>query len=78
MSALTIRISDKIANEVDMRAKKLCISRSEYIRKSIENMNKRLFEQERKARLIETSKRVREESMTVNSEFSEIDYDPET
>ena len=42
MSALTFRIPHQVIDEVDYRAKKLHITRSEYIRKSIESMNKNL------------------------------------
>ena len=48
-SALTVRLSNKIVHEVDIRAKKLRISRSEYIRKSIELMNKGINQQEKKS-----------------------------
>jgi predicted transcriptional regulator len=78
MSALTIRLPDKVVNEVDQRAQKLHISRSEYIRKSIETMNKSIYEKERSEKLAKISKRVREESMIVNSEFSETEYDSKT
>jgi metal-responsive CopG/Arc/MetJ family transcriptional regulator len=77
MSALTIRLPEQVLNEIDQRAQKLHISRSEYIRKSIENMNKRLQKEESRAKLIATSKRVRKESMIINSEFSKVEHDPE-
>lgn len=77
MSSVTIRLTEKILNEVDLRAQKLHISRSSYIKQSIESMNIRLQENERKTRLSEASKRVRKESMLVNFEFSEVEYDPE-
>jgi len=76
MSALTVRIPNKVVDEVNHRAKKLHITRSEYIRKSIENMNKRLQQQELKDKLTKASKLVRRESMIVNSEFSKVEYDP--
>lgn len=76
MSALTVRLPDNVIDEVNNRAKKLHITRSEYIRKSIENMNKKLQQQERKDRLIRASKLVRKESMIVNSEFSKVEYEP--
>ena len=78
MTALTIRLPDKVANEVKKRAQKLHISRSEYIRKSIESMNKKMHQQERANALVDASRRVRKESMTVNLEFSRVEYDPET
>ena len=77
MSALTIRLSEQAANEVNIRAKKLHISRSEYVRRCIENMNKTMYKQERKERLRKASMRVRKESMRINSEFSIIEHDPE-
>ena len=76
MSALTVRLPLKVVDEVNHRAKKLHITRSEYIRKSIENMNKRLQQQERKDKITKASKLVRKESMIVNSEFSKVEYDP--
>ena len=77
MSSLTIRLPDKVLSEIDQRAQELNLSRTAYIKKSIEHMNKEIKENERKKRLIEVSKRVRKESMLVNSEFSQIEYDPE-
>jgi predicted transcriptional regulator len=78
MSSLTIRLPERMLNEVDKRAQKLHLSRTAYIKKSIEYMNMEIQENERKDRLIEASKRVRKESMLVNSEFSQVEYDPET
>ena len=77
MSAFTVRLPDDLAEEVAKRAKKLHISRSQYIRRSIETMNKRLYEQERKEKLFAISMRTRKESMKINSEFSNIEHDPE-
>ena len=76
MSALTVRLPNNVIDEVNSRAKKLHITRSEYIRKSIENMNKKLQQQERKEKFIRVSKLVRKESMVVNSEFSKVEYEP--
>jgi metal-responsive CopG/Arc/MetJ family transcriptional regulator len=76
MSALTLRLPHQVIDEVDHRAKKLHITRSEYIRKSIENMNKELQQQERKDRFFRVSNLVRKESMIINSEFSKVDYEP--
>ena len=76
MSALTVRLANEVIDEINIRAKKLHITRSEYIRKSIENMNKKLQQQERKDKFIRVSKLVRKESMIVNSEFSKVEYEP--
>jgi metal-responsive CopG/Arc/MetJ family transcriptional regulator len=76
MSALTVRLPHQVIDEVDNRAKKLHITRSEYIRKSIENMNKQLQQEERKDKFIRISNLVRKESMVVNSEFSKVEHEP--
>jgi predicted transcriptional regulator len=55
MSALTIRLPDNVMDELDKRAQKLHITRSAYIRKSIETMNKKMQEEEKRTKLIETS-----------------------
>jgi metal-responsive CopG/Arc/MetJ family transcriptional regulator len=76
MSALTFRLPHQVIDEVDYLAKKLYITRSEYIRKSIENMNKKLQQQERKDRFFRVSNLVRKESMIINSEFAKVEYEP--
>jgi Arc/MetJ-type ribon-helix-helix transcriptional regulator len=75
MSALTIRVPEETINEIKKRSKKLHITRSEYVRKSIEIMNKQFADQERRERMIQISKKVREESMVVNAEFEKIEHD---
>lgn len=77
MSALTIRLDDSIISELTAKAEKMHVSRSEYIRKAIEFMNSTLSKNERNAALAKASMRVREESMVVNAEFAEIEYDIE-
>lgn len=76
MSSLTVRLLNKVINEVNNKAKKLHITRSEYVRKSIENMNEQLQQQEHENKFIRVSKLVRNESMIVNSEFSKVEYEP--
>ena len=76
MSALTIRLPEEILSEADKQAQKLHISRAEYIRRSIENMNQKIYEKERKSKLIEASKRTRKGVMQINAEFSEVEDDP--
>ena len=78
MSAITIRLPDKTLSEIDNRSKNMRITRSEYIRKSISNMNKLLKKEDLKNKFAKASKLVRKESMLINSEFSKIEYDPET
>lgn len=76
MSTLTLRLPDKVINQTELSAKKLNISRSEYIRRCIEKMNAELYENEKRKKLIDASKRVRGESMVVNAEFAEVEHDP--
>lgn len=78
MSSVTIRLEKKLLNEIDKRAQNLHLTRTTYIKKSIEYMNMDLQEKERKSKLIEASMRVRKESMLVNLEFSKVEYDTET
>jgi predicted transcriptional regulator len=76
MTIITLRLSDEIVNTVDINAQALHISRSEYIKKAIQEMNKEIQEFNRQHRLMTASLRVREESMRVNEEFSAIENDP--
>ena len=76
MSALTIRLPNNLSVELNKIVTTLHISRSEYIRRSIEAMNKHIKEEERKKQLILASHKVRNESMVVNKEFSKIENDP--
>lgn len=73
MTTLSIRLPDGLLKEADARAKALGIPRAEYIRRAIVAMNREASAQKRRERLMEASKRVREESMRVNAEFSAIE-----
>lgn len=75
MSVLSIRLPDKLLYALDHGAAALHLQRAAYIRKAIELMNKMVFENESKQKLIQASLRVREDSMRVNAEFSEIEND---
>jgi len=77
MSIISIRITDKLLEEIDNRAKAYNIPRTEYIRRAIEYMNEGMLEQELTNRLKEASLRVRKESMRINAEFGAIEHDPE-
>ncbi|MBS0185093.1 MAG: CopG family transcriptional regulator [Proteobacteria bacterium] len=77
MSTITIRLSEQVLNTIKMRAHNLHISRGEYIRNAIEEMNKTLCKKEKISRLARASQLVRQNSMIINSEFAEIEDDPE-
>jgi metal-responsive CopG/Arc/MetJ family transcriptional regulator len=77
MTTISLRLPDDLLNEVEKRAKDLHIPRAEYVRRALERMNREVLQQMRRTRLMELSLRVREESMNVNAEFSEVEHEPE-
>lgn len=76
MSIVSVRLSAKLLNEVDVMAQTLCLVRTEYIRRAIEQMNERTLSLKRKQNLMQASLKVRNESMAVNAEFSRVEHDP--
>jgi len=77
MTTISLRLPDDLLNEVEKRARDLHIPRAEYVRRALERMNREVLQQRRRTRLMELSLRVREESMNVNAEFSEVEHEPE-
>ena len=75
MSLVTIRISQELMNKTNQIARSLKVSRNEYIRKSILTMNESIKQQELRAQLTKSSKLVRKNSMQVNKDFDEIEYE---
>lgn len=75
MHPISIRLPDRVVKELDIVIKKIGKTRSEYVRISIEKMNKNFLLEMKRNRLQNVSKRVREESMRVNKEFSCIEYE---
>ena len=76
MTTLSLRLPDELLHDVDAFARQMHIPRAEYVRKALEHMNMAVAAQRRRARLMETSLKVRAESMDVNVEFSEIEDAP--
>lgn len=76
MASVTLRLPDTIVHTVDLNARGLHISRSEYIKKAILEMNHDVEKDHLKERLAKASHRVREESMKINAEFEAIESDP--
>ena len=54
------------------------MSQAKYIRTAIEHMNEEVLQYESQQKLKKASLRVRKESQLVNTEFSRIEYDPES
>jgi len=76
MTSLSLRLPDELLHEVDDFARLMQIPRAEYVRKALEQMNMTVAAQRRRTRLMETSMRVRSESMKVNAEFSAVEDAP--
>lgn len=78
MNTISIRLPEHLLSEIDQRSKDLNISRTEYVRKALVRLNKDIASERRRAHLIQVSQRVRNESMSVNAEFGEVEDDPES
>ena len=76
MITISIRIQDDVLSEVDKIARELNVPRTEYLRRAILAMNRKVSEDKRRTRIMKLSNRVRKESMRVNAEFSEVEHDP--
>jgi len=76
MTTVSIRLPEDTLNEVDQIAKALKMPRTAYLRQAILSMNRKIKEDNRRARIIKLSRRVRKESMRVNAEFSQVENDP--
>ena len=77
MTTISLRIPDKLLTEVTQYSKEMNIPRTEYIRKSLIEMNHQMELKIRRKRLMDASRRVREESMKVNAEFDAMEYSKE-
>ncbi len=76
MTTVTLRMPDNMLHIIDVNAYNLHLSRSEYIKKAVLELNLELERAARKDRLMAASQKVRQESMLVNAEFESIEYDP--
>jgi len=77
MGTISLRIDDTLLDEVASQAKALHLSRTEYLRRAIAEMNEKVARDLRRRRLQEASRKVRAESMRVNREFAEIEEAPD-
>lgn len=75
MRVISLKLSDDLAEASGQCAKALRLTRVEYIRGAIERMNRVTRAQLRARRLVETSYKVRGESMQVNAEFAAFEQD---
>ena len=77
MATISIRIQDDILEELNERSRALNIPRAEYVRRAVIAMNEQVASEMRKKRIAEASRRVREESMRVNTAFAAIEDAPD-
>lgn len=76
MSALvSIRMNDSLFETMKNMALTLRLSQTDYIRQAIERMNDAANRQVKTQRLQQASLKTRKESMKINTEFSDIEYD---
>ena len=75
MEAISLKLPEQLLETSERCAGALRLSRAEYIRRALERMNREIEAGLRAKRLAEASKKVRQESMRVNAEFSRIEQD---
>lgn len=77
MTTISLRLPDDLVKEADKRARALHIPRAEYIRRAIAALNAQVLAEQRRQRMAEASRRVRDESMRINAEFDSIETAPD-
>lgn len=73
MTMVSVRLPDKLLEQVNDYARELHVPRAEYVRLALEALNREMLDKRRRERLKTLSLRVREESMKINAEFEELD-----
>lgn len=77
MKAISLKLPDDLAGDSNRCAEALSLSRAEYIRRAIEQMNAQTRAALRNRRMERASQKVRSESLRVNAEFAAIEGDPD-
>jgi len=75
MAAISLKLPEDLLETAGQCADALQLTRAEYIRRALEQMNRDTRAQLRARRLGEASRKVRGESMRVNEEFEAIEHD---
>ena len=75
MPAISLKLSDALLEVSGRCAEALRLTRAEYIRRALEQMNRETGARLRARRLREASHKVRGESLRVNAEFAAIERD---
>ena len=77
MEAISLKLPEDLLQDSAKCAEALKMSRAAYVRRAIEQMNRKTRSQIRRQRLTSASLKVRKESKRVNGEFAAIDRDPD-
>lgn len=75
MAAISLKLPDELLEIAGRLADALDVSRAEYIRRAVEQMNRDTRRRLTAGRLRDASRKVRGESMNVNAEFDAIEQD---
>ena len=77
MATISIRFKDEEVALLNEYSRSLHIPRTEYVRRAVVAMNIRVDRELRRKKIMEASRRVREESMHVNTEFAAVEDAPD-
>ena len=77
MGAISLKLPDDLLETSGRCAGALRLSRAAYIRRAIERMNRDTQSQLRTRRMVEASRKVRQESLKVNAEFAAVERAPD-
>lgn len=75
MAAISLKLPEALLEASGRCANALRLTRAEYIRRALEEMNRETRARLRARRLRDASRKVRGESMRVNAEFAAIERD---
>jgi len=75
MAAISLKLPDALLETAGRCADALHLTRAEYIRRALDQMNRDTRARLRARRLRDASRKVRGESMRVNEEFEAIEHD---
>jgi hypothetical protein len=75
VAAISLKLPEDLLEASGRCAEALQLTRAEYIRRALEQMNRETRAQLRARRLRDVSRKVRDESMRVNAEFSAVERD---
>jgi len=77
MPAISLKLPDELLHASSRCATALKLSRSAYIRRAVERMNRETRASIRARRLADVSRKVRRNSMKVNAEFAAFERAPD-